>query len=49
MKQLFKANVVYLALLDIKSNMIHFLQYGDDLTPMKWARTNQDHIEGNHC
>jgi signal transduction histidine kinase/CheY-like chemotaxis protein/ligand-binding sensor domain-containing protein len=36
MKQLFKANIVYLALLDKRSQMIHFpFQYGDDMTPMK--------------
>ncbi|MEP7108184.1 MAG: GAF domain-containing protein [Ferruginibacter sp.] len=36
MKNLFKANIVYLALLNQKTNTIHFpYQFGDDLTPMK--------------
>ena len=36
MKDLFKANIVYLALLNPKTKIISFpYQYGDDLTPMK--------------
>jgi GAF domain-containing protein/CheY-like chemotaxis protein len=36
LRDLFKANVVYLALLDTNSKIIYFpYQYGDDLTPMK--------------
>ena len=36
MKDLFRANIVYLALLNQKTRIIHFpYQYGDDLTPMK--------------
>ena len=36
LKDLFKANIVYLALLDQKTKTIHFpYQFGDDLTPMK--------------
>ena len=35
-KNLFKANIVYLALLNQKTKIIHFpYQYGDDLAPMK--------------
>jgi signal transduction histidine kinase/CheY-like chemotaxis protein len=36
MKNLFRANIVYLALLNKQTNIIHFpYQYGDNLTPMK--------------
>ena len=36
LRDLFKANVVYLALLDPSTKIIYFpYQYGDDLTPMK--------------
>ncbi|MGH2563444.1 MAG: GAF domain-containing protein, partial [Ginsengibacter sp.] len=36
MKNLFKANIVYLALLNKKTNIIYFpYQYGDDMAPMK--------------
>lgn len=36
LKDLFNANIVYLALLDKKTNIIHFpYQYGDDMIPMK--------------
>jgi len=36
LKDLFKANIVYLALLNQKTNTIHFpYQFGDDLTPIK--------------
>jgi signal transduction histidine kinase/CheY-like chemotaxis protein/ligand-binding sensor domain-containing protein len=36
MRQLFNANIVYLALLDKKSRMINFpYQFGDDMQPMK--------------
>jgi GAF domain-containing protein/CheY-like chemotaxis protein len=36
LKDLFKANIVYLALLDTATKIIHFpYQFGDDLTPMK--------------
>lgn len=36
LKELFNANIVYLALLNKKTNMIHFpYQYGDDNIPMK--------------
>ncbi|MGH2644416.1 MAG: GAF domain-containing protein, partial [Chitinophagaceae bacterium] len=38
MKDLFRANIVYLALLDKKTQMIHFLyQYGDTMNPMKFG------------
>ncbi|MGB4844700.1 MAG: GAF domain-containing protein [Ferruginibacter sp.] len=36
LRQLFKANIVYLAILDEKTNIINFpYQYGDDIKPMK--------------
>ncbi|TAL46728.1 MAG: GAF domain-containing protein, partial [Chitinophagaceae bacterium] len=36
LKNLFKANIIYLALLNQKTKTIHFpYQYGDDMTPMK--------------
>src|SRR5204863_2083347 len=36
MKNLFKANIVYLALLNQKMNIIHFpYQFGDEMMPMK--------------
>jgi K+-sensing histidine kinase KdpD/CheY-like chemotaxis protein len=36
MKDLFRANIVYLALLNPKNKVIYFpYQYGDDMTPMK--------------
>ena len=36
LKDLFKANIVYLALLNPKTKVINFpYQYGDDLAPMK--------------
>ncbi len=36
LRDLFKANIVYLALLDTESKIIYFpYQFGDDLTPMK--------------
>ncbi len=36
LKNLFKANIVYLALLNQKTKIIHFpYQYGDDMSPMK--------------
>jgi GAF domain-containing protein/DNA-binding response OmpR family regulator len=35
LRQLFRANIVYLAILDEKTKMIHFpYQYGDDMEPM---------------
>ncbi|MEN2284342.1 response regulator [Algoriphagus sp. SE2] len=38
MKELFKANIVYLALLDKKTNMIHFpYMYGDKMPPQKFG------------
>ena len=38
MKQVFKANIVYLAMLDKKSNLINFpYQYGEKLPPMKFG------------
>jgi signal transduction histidine kinase/CheY-like chemotaxis protein len=38
MRQVFKANIVYLALLDKKNNMINFpYQYGESLPPMKFG------------
>jgi len=39
LKDLFKANIVYLALLNKKNNIIYFpYQYGDNLTPMKLGK-----------
>ncbi|MDP4164658.1 MAG: GAF domain-containing protein, partial [Bacillota bacterium] len=39
LKDLFKANIVYLALLNKKTNTIYFpYQYGDNLTPMKLGK-----------
>ena len=39
LKELFKANIVYLALLNKKTNTINFpYQYGDDLAPMKLGK-----------
>ncbi len=36
LKDLFKANIVYLALLNQKTNIIYFpYQYGDDMQPLK--------------
>jgi signal transduction histidine kinase/DNA-binding response OmpR family regulator len=36
LKNLFKANIVYLAILNKKTNIIHFpYQYGDSMTPIK--------------
>jgi len=38
MRQVFKANIVYLAMLDKKNNIINFpYQYGEDLPPMKFG------------
>ncbi|MEO6187315.1 MAG: GAF domain-containing protein, partial [Ginsengibacter sp.] len=38
LRDLFNANIVYLALLNKKTNMIQFpYQYGDDMTPMKYG------------
>ncbi|MGZ3882383.1 MAG: GAF domain-containing protein, partial [Flavisolibacter sp.] len=39
LKDLFRANIVYLALLNKKTNIIYFpYQYGDDMTPMKLGK-----------
>ena len=39
MRQVFKANIVYLAMLDKKTNMINFpYQFGEMLPPIKLGR-----------